>query len=91
MKWNRPKSRLAPVLTVALVLTLALAYLAGYFVLGTMSLDASNKDGRFRTFGSKWQCRIYAPAAKLELYLTGGELELLYLTEDNVVQRYPER
>jgi hypothetical protein len=85
------KSRLAPVLIVAFVLALPLAYLASYFVLGTYSLEAGNPDGRFRIFRSQRQCRLYTPAAKLELYLTGGELGLLYLTEDGAVRRYPER
>ncbi len=78
----RPKSRLAPALiVVAGVLCAVLAvYVGGYFAASDRQ-DGSTSDIRFRTFGAKWQCALYSPAAWMEAATTRTTVFLCYSKE----------
>jgi len=71
-------SAAAPILAaLAIVLTLPLGYIGGYFWLGVM-FDASNSAPPpylFRLYRYEWLAEGFRPAAKVESWFLGGHVQ----------------
>lgn len=74
---SRSKSRLAPAMIVAgfLCAMLAVAYVAGYLMGSTVTVNPSYKE---RAFYTRLQTTIYRPAAQAESAMTGTRVLLYY-------------
>ena len=67
----RPKSRLAPAMIVAGILFAMLAgYVGGYFAFS----EGPTLDNGVRLFNGPWQALIYAPATRVESWITGEQV-----------------
>jgi hypothetical protein len=68
---DRPKSRLAPALIVVGILFVMLAaYAAGYFAFS----ETPTPDNGIRVFNAPWQAFLYAPATRVESWITGEQV-----------------
>ena len=69
---------------VAAVATLVLVplslYVAGYFALGSkwdVLTETGPQDSYLRAFGTSWQAQLFRPAASVESFLTGNDVETI--------------
>lgn len=62
------------VIIVAVLVCILSIYVAGYFVRGSLSRDAS---GRFRTYGTTVECRLFQPLGWIEAKISGIPVDLI--------------
>lgn len=69
-------------MVVLLVIGLPVAYITGYFLrskrVWTITGPIGSKSVPIRVYGTKWERIIYEPAAKLEAFATGLDVEVIY-------------
>lgn len=66
---------LGPLLAVAILLTMAIIYVAAFYASCT-AVATTATGRRLRVYDSPWQTRLFAPAAAVESWLIGGEVSL---------------